>query len=98
MQAKVKRCAKEITGDDTPRKLEPVVREKIQECAQAEMPAMDTDRILKESADQLRSAATSPEEKKEAEALIKKIHDEAQQGQSQSPAKEQPGKQQAGSR
>ena len=30
MQAQVRRCAREITGDDRPRKLDPALRDKVQ--------------------------------------------------------------------
>lgn len=53
-QAKVKECARELTGDDKPRKLDPLVRKKVLDCASGIMPAMDTNALLKQSADQLR--------------------------------------------
>jgi hypothetical protein len=73
MQSKVKECARTITGDDTPRKLEPEVRKKVLDCASEVMPDMDTNVLLKASADQLRSAAKNSGDLPEAEKIIASV-------------------------
>ena len=70
MQAKVKECARNITGDDTPRKLAPEVRAKVLDCASDVMPAMDTNALLKASADKLRAAAKDAGDEQDAEKVI----------------------------
>mmetsp|Transcript_32986 Transcript_32986/g.66171 ORF Transcript_32986/g.66171 Transcript_32986/m.66171 type:complete len:183 (-) Transcript_32986:48-596(-) len=71
VQREVKRCAREITGDDTPRHLEPEIRAKVLECASAFMPPMDTDGILRNASNQLMKSATTPEEVQDASNAIK---------------------------
>ena len=73
MQSKVKECARTITGDDTPRKLEPEIRKKVLDCASEVMPDMDTNVLLKASADQLRSAAKNSGDLPEAEKIIASV-------------------------
>jgi hypothetical protein len=73
MQSKVKECARNITGDDTPRKLAPEVRKRVLDCASDIMPAMDTSALLKASADQLRAAAKDAGDEKDAEKVIASV-------------------------
>ena len=75
MQSKVKDCARTITGDDTPRKLDPEIRKKVLDCASDVMPAMDTGALLKASADQLRAAAKDSGDTADAEKVIASVAD-----------------------
>ena len=92
MQTKVKECAKKLTGDDTPRKLDEKVRAQVLECASDIMPAMDTKALLKASADKLRAAAkdAGKDSEKEAEEVIHKVetHEEAAPNAKPSPPKQ----------
>jgi hypothetical protein len=45
----------------------------VMKCAQDFMPAVDTAKILQESEAKLLSAATTPAEKKDAEAIVAKV-------------------------
>ena len=65
-------CAKKITGDDTPRKLPPDVRDKVLECAKNYMPPVNTKHLLEEAAKKVMSAAKTPEEQKDAKDLLAK--------------------------
>jgi hypothetical protein len=76
MQSKVKECARNITGDDTPRKLAPEVRKRVLDCASDIMPAMDTSALLKASADQLRAAAKDAGDEKDAEKVIASVSEQ----------------------
>ena len=93
MQTKVKECAKKLTGDDTPRKLDEKVRAQVLECASDIMPEMDTKALLKASADKLRAAAkdAGKDSEKEAEEVIQKVetHEEAAPNAKPSPRKKQ---------
>jgi len=63
-------CAKKITGDDTPRKLAPEVRDKVMECAGLYMPPVHTNALLKAAAAKVLAAAKTPEEKKDAQQVL----------------------------
>eukprot|EP00960_Hanusia_phi_P077387 768684-Hanusia_phi.AAC.3 len=63
-------CAKKITGDDTPRKLPPDVRDKVLECAKNYMPPVNTKHLLEEAAKKVMSAAKTPEEQEDAKNLL----------------------------
>lgn len=63
-------CAKKITGDDTPRKLAPDVRDKVMKCAGLYMPPVHTNELLKAAAAKVLAAAKTPEEKKDAQHVL----------------------------
>mmetsp|Transcript_24501 Transcript_24501/g.58348 ORF Transcript_24501/g.58348 Transcript_24501/m.58348 type:complete len:227 (+) Transcript_24501:39-719(+) len=75
MKREVRRCAREITGDDTPRHLEPDVRAKVLDCAAAYMPPMDTEGILRDAEKQLMKSAKTPEQMQDAADAIKQAND-----------------------
>jgi hypothetical protein len=76
LKRRVRRCAKQITGDESPRKLEPTILAEVMRCAQDFMPAMDTANLLTASENKLLAAAKTPQEKKDAMAAIAEVNDE----------------------
>lgn len=67
----VMKCAKQITGDDTPRKLAPAVRDKVLACAALFMPPVHTKQLLAAAAAKLAASAKSAAEKADAKSLVK---------------------------
>jgi hypothetical protein len=88
LKRRVRRCAKQITGDESPRKLEPTILAEVMKCAGKFMPAMDTANLLKASENKLLEAAKTPQERKDAMAAIAEVENEpAAKPDSSAPAK-----------